>query len=253
MDPAPATARLFHADSAPQGASGLPLVLIHGAGGTHRQWPEAVRSLAGRRVIALDLPGHGASPGPGRRAIAAYAADVLAVLDALGIGRAVLVGHSMGGAIALTLALEAPARVAGLGLVGTGARLRVAQAILEATADPARYAAAAEGMADWAFGPGAGPELRREHVEGMRACPAEVVHGDFAACDAFDVRDRLVPGAVAAPAAVICGDADRLTPPRYAAFLHQRIEGSRLLLVPGAGHMVALEAPAATIAALAAL
>jgi pimeloyl-ACP methyl ester carboxylesterase len=181
--------------------------------------------------------------------MADHARDLLALLDVLELDRAVMVGHSMCGAIALTLALDAPDRVAGLGLVGTGARLRVSPSILQATADPEAFAAAAEGMADWFFGPSASPALRSEFAGGLRGLPAAVVHGDFLACDAFDVRERL--GEIRMPTAVVCGDADRSTPPRYSEFLQAHIAGARLTLIPGAGHMVALEAPAATVAALA--
>jgi len=244
-------AGLFHIDWSPPDQRGSPLVLVHGAGGSHGHWPREAQALPGRRVISVDLPGHGGSPGPARRAVADYARDLLGLLDALGLARAVLVGHSMGGAIALTLALDWPARVAGLGLVGTGARLRVAPDILQATADPAAWAAAVEGMADWSFGPGASPALRSAFTGEMRRVPAAVVHGDFLACDAFDVRDRL--GEIRMPTAVVCGDADRLTPPRFAEFLRDRIAGATLALIPGAGHMVALEFPAPTVAALAEL
>ena len=228
-------------DSAPPGAAGPPLVLVHGAGGTHRDWPEALRALAGRRVLALDLPGHGASAGPARGSISAYAASVVGALDALEIPSAVLAGHSMGGAIALTVALEAPARVAGLVLVSTGARLKVSPAVLEATADPAALAAAAGTMAELAFGSLAGPSLREEFVAGLLATAPGVAHGDFAACNAFDVMARL--GELRAPTLVVCGTEDRLTPRKYAEYLGDRIAGARLEVVPGAGHMVMLEAP----------
>jgi pimeloyl-ACP methyl ester carboxylesterase len=148
-------------DSRPRDAAGPPLVLVHGAGGTHRHWPEELRALPGRRVLALDLPGHGGSPGPSLSSIGAYARSVLAALDALEIPSAVLAGHSMGGAIALTLALEAPSRVAGLALVATGAKLRVSKFVLDATADPAALAASAGTMSDYAFGAAAGPALRQ--------------------------------------------------------------------------------------------
>ena len=242
------SATLHHVDWSPPDPRGPPLVLIHGAGGTHRHWPSEVRSIPGRRVVAIDLPGHGDSPGPGRRAVADYARDLLAFLDALDLARAVMVGHSMGGAVALTLALDWPERVAGLGLVSTGARLRVSADILQATADPAAYAAAAPLLAGWFLGPGAGQLLRDEFRDGLRRVPAAVAHGDFQACDAFDVRERL--GELQVPTAVICGDADRSTPPRYSEFLQAHVAGARLTLVPGAGHMVPLEAPSATVAAL---
>jgi len=238
-------AGIHHTDT---GGPGLPLLLLHGAGGTLRHWPAELRSLPGRRVVAVDLGGHGDSPPPGQRSIGAYARSVLGLCDALGIGSAALAGHSMGGAIALTLALEAPARVAALALLGTGARLRVAQAILEATADAEKHRAFAEVSAGFALGEGASPALRREFVEGWRASLPAVTHGDFSACDAFDVLARL--GEIRCPTLVICGTADRLTPQKYAEALRDRIAGARLTAVSGAGHMVQLEAPGAVAAAL---
>jgi pimeloyl-ACP methyl ester carboxylesterase len=236
------------AESAPPGAAGPPIVLVHGAGGTSRHWPAEIRALRGRRVLALDLPGHGASPGPSLASVPAYARSVLAALDALRIGSAVLAGHSMGGAIALTLALDAPGRVRGLVLVGTGARLRVSKAVLETTADPGALAAAAETMAEYAFGPLGTPALRREFARDMAATAPGVAHGDFSACDAFDAMARL--GELRTPALVVCGSDDRLTPPKYSEFLRDRIPGARLELVPGAGHMVMLEAPERVAAAI---
>lgn len=242
---------LFHTDSSPRDAAGPPLVLIHGAGGTHQHWPGELRALPGRRVVAIDLPGHGGSPGPSPTSIPAFAGSVVALLDALELPSAVLAGHSMGGAIALTLALEVPSRVAGLALVGTGARLRVSPAVLQATADPAALAAAAGMMADFAFGSSAGPSLRQEFTSGLLAVAPGVTHGDFAACDVFDVMGRL--GELRAPTLVVCGAEDRLTPPRYAGFLRDRIAGARLELVPGAGHMVMQEAPGRVVTAIEAL
>jgi 3-oxoadipate enol-lactonase len=229
-------------ESSPPGAAGPPLLLVHGAGGTHHHWPEELRALPGRRVIALDLPGHGGSPGPSLRSVPEYARRVLALLDALAVPSAVVAGHSMGGAIAMTLALEVPSRVAALALVATGAKLRVSQAVLQMTADPAALAAGAKGMADWAFGSLGGPALREEFTADMLATAPGVAHGDFSACDAFDVMARL--GEIRMPALVVCGAEDRLTPPKYAELLRERIPGARLELVPGAGHMVQLEAPA---------
>ena len=228
-------------EHAPTGAMGAPLFLVHGAGGTHEHWPEALRRLPGRRVISVDLPGHGASPPPGERAVPAYARRLVDLLDALGITRAVVGGHSMGGAIALTLALEAPERIAGLLLVGTGARLRVTPAVVLASADPARSREVANAVAGFSFGAGASPELLRAHADGVAAVAPGILHGDFTACDAFDVMERL--GAVRARARIVVGAEDRLTPPKYAAFLRANLPGDGLLVVPGAGHMVTWESP----------
>ncbi|HEX7562659.1 MAG TPA: alpha/beta fold hydrolase, partial [Bradyrhizobium sp.] len=109
-----------------------PLVFVHGAAGSHLVWGRQVRVLGEiTHAVAIDLPGHGRSTLPGRNSIEDYGQVVLGLLDALGFERAVIVGHSMGGAIAQTLALSRPDRVAGLGLVGTGARLRVLPAIID--------------------------------------------------------------------------------------------------------------------------
>ena len=224
------------------------LVLVHGAGGTHRHWPEELRALPGRRVVSLDLPGHGGSASRGRPSVAGYARSVLEALDELGVASAVMGGHSMGGAVALSLALDAPGRVEGLVLVGTGARLRVSPAALEATADPGAAATAAQVLAEVSFGAGAGEALRRELAEAYEAAAPGLVHGDLLACDAFDVMDRL--GEIHVPTLVVCGAEDRMTPPKYARFLRDRVAGARLELVPGAGHMVMLERPAAVATAV---
>jgi pimeloyl-ACP methyl ester carboxylesterase len=215
------------------------LVLVHGAGGSHLDWPAPLRRLREANVYALDLPGHGRSEGTGRSSIAAYRDFLFAFLDALGLERAAVVGHSMGGAIAIDFALHYPDRLAGLILVGTGARLRVLPAIL--TGILSDFEATVDLVCDYAFGPSASEQLKRLGRQRLLKTSPEVLHGDYAACDAFDVMERL--GEVRCPTLVICGTADRLTPPKYSVYLYDHIPEAELVLVNAAGHMVMLEKP----------
>jgi len=222
------------------------LVLVHGAGGSHLDWPAPLRRLGGANVYALDLPGHGRSEGTGRNSISAYRDFLLAFLDVLGLDRVVVVGHSMGGAIALDFALHYPGRLVGLILVGTGARLRVLPAIL--TGILSDFAATVDLVLDYAFGPRATEQLKRLGRQRLLNTLPEVLHGDYAACNAFDVMERL--GEVRCPTLVIGGTADRLTPPKYSVYLRDHIPGAELAMVDAAGHMVMLEKPEAVAKAV---
>ncbi len=231
--------RIFYAlhDTRRGARDGIPLVLIHGAGENHLVWPAALRRMPGAQVYAVDLPGHGKSGGSGRASIAEYAAFLAGLLDGLRIRRAVIAGHSMGGAIAQQFGLTYPARTAALILIATGARLHVAPQILEQTQSD--LPAAADRISGLEWGPGAPEQMIRLGRRQLLANRPEVIHGDYLACHAFDVRDRL--GAIRAPTLVIGGTTDQMTPTNRATFLAERIAGAQLALIEGAGHMVMLE------------
>jgi 3-oxoadipate enol-lactonase len=234
--------QLFFTRGKPHGALRLAepiVVLIHGAGGSHLTWPAELRRLGGVTVYALDLPGHSKSEGPGRSSILEYTNVVIGFLDALHIERAIFTGHSMGGAIAQQMALSYPSRVAGLILVATGARLRVAPVILERVLTD--YDATLDLMTSYAWGPDAPNELVRLGRRNLALVGAQVAYGDYVACNTFDVMEHL--GQIAAPTLVINGTADQLTPAKYATTLAERIPGAKLHLVENAGHMVMLEQP----------
>jgi len=218
-----------------------PVILIHGAGGSHLHWPAQVRRLGGYRVYALDLPGHGKSAGRGRQSIEAYAHEIGNWMQSVELSKAVFVGHSMGGAIALKLAIRNPGCVLGLGLVGTGARLKVDPVILEDTAMSVTFNAAVESIAQRAFSPDTDPELVNLAAERMSEIRPSVLHGDFVASDGFDEMDSL--NEVGVPTCVICGQDDQLTPPRYSQYLADHIAKAELHILPQAGHMVMLEKP----------
>jgi pimeloyl-ACP methyl ester carboxylesterase len=241
--------KAYYVQRRPVQARQPAVVLIHGAGGTHQQWLYQVRDLPAAATFALDLPGHGRSEGAGRTLVAAYGDWLLGFLDGLGLEQAVLAGHSMGGAIALDVALRFPQRVAGLALVATGARLRVVPAILDGLQQDPQQAIRV--IAECSYSAETPPETVRLGRRQMEAGDPEVLRGDFLACDLFDLRGRL--GEIAAPATVVCGTQDRMTPVKYATFLQENLPRASLQLVEGAGHMVLVERPQAVVQALATL
>ena len=231
--------RLFYARTRSKTPNAPTLVLIHGAGGSHIHWPAELRRLPDATVYAFDLPGHDHSDGPGCSAIPDYVAALIGFLDATSTTRAVLLGHSMGGAIALMAALNHPERVIGLVLVGTGARLRVAPAILDGILSD--FESAVDTIAYWHWAEGAPAQLVDRGRQAMAEISPQVLHDDYVACDNFDVMGRL--GEIATPTLVVAGTADRLTPYEYGVYLAEHIPNARLVSVEGGGHMMVLEQP----------
>src|SRR3954471_12080470 len=112
-------------------------IFIHGAQNDHSVWGLQTRYFAhhGFNVLAVDLPGHGRSAGPALASIEAISGWLLGLLDAAGIAKAMLIGHSMGSLAALEAAGAAPDRVSKLALVGTAYPMRVSDALLDAARD----------------------------------------------------------------------------------------------------------------------
>ena len=216
-----------------------PLLLIHGAGGQHTHWPPPVRRLTRVQTFAPDLPGHGRSAGPGRESVAAYAADLLALMDALSVERFIPVGHSMGGAIAQQIALVAPERVAGIGLVATGARLPVSETLL--TKPLTDFDEVVGFVMAYGFGPHADDKLKGLGRRQLEACPPEVVRGDYLACNAFDSRERVAE--IGVPALIVAATHDRMMPPRFSQFLADHLPQPEYYLLEGAGHFIPSESP----------
>ena len=192
-----------------------------------------------RSTLAPFLPGHGEEGGPGRERVADYVEDLRGFLDAMRLERVVLAGLSMGGAISQLFALTHPERLAGLVLASTGAKLKVLPAIFETLRKD--FEGYLRMMGQFSFAQGASEEIKREILEETRKQNPEVIAGDFRACDAFDVRERL--SEIRAPTLVLSGADDLLTPPKYSDFLVERIPGSRLVRLAGAGHLLPVEKP----------
>ncbi|MGQ9666241.1 MAG: alpha/beta fold hydrolase, partial [Anaerolineae bacterium] len=185
------------------------VLLIHGAGGSHLDWPAPLRRLPSARVYAPDLPGHGRSAPPARDSIGEYSAWTAGFIHALQLPPAVLIGHSMGAAVALELTLQEPSRVRALVLIGAGARLPVSPIILEQLLQSPQEIIPR--IVQWAYGRGCSEEERGLARRRLELVPPATLYSDFLACSRFDRRADL--GKVSPPALILAGgEGTRLRP-----------------------------------------
>ncbi len=244
---------------------GPPVLLVHGLGAAWPVWVMQLPALAAtRRVIALDLPGFGGSPMPaGPISLAGYARTVAALLGALGIERAAVVGHSLGGLVAAELALRRPALVQRLALAapavlwGAYRRSRVLVALAgraEAHAqrdgtpgEPApvprrpRLRATAVGGTGIHVPQRLAPELQVELLRLARRTPGYL--DAMRALRGLDLRDELER--IACPTLLLWGDHDTILGVSDAATIAAPIPDARTVVLHGAGHRPMLEFPEA--------
>jgi pimeloyl-ACP methyl ester carboxylesterase len=217
------------------------LVLIHGAGGMHLHWPYNLRRLTDFRVFAPDLPGHGKSDGLGKQSIDKYAEVLAAWMDQVGIKKAVIAGHSMGGAIAQTLAMEYADKVRALILISTGAKLAVSPHLLEKLSTPTSTPAAIDLILKWSWAPDTNGKLIDKAREQMLSTRSAVIYGDYLACSKFDLTSKLKK--ISVPTQVIVGDNDKMTPLDLNRQLESGIKNANMTVIPDGGHMIMLEKP----------
>jgi len=251
---------------------GPVLVLLHGIASTADTWAPVIDALAARHtVIAPDLLGHGASAKPrGDYSLGAYASGVRDLLAALGLDRGTVVGHSLGGGIAMQFAYQFPERVERLVLVGSGGLGREVHLVLRAATLPGSELVLALLGGGWlrATGGALGGALARlglktgEDLAGVTAgigsladagARAAFVHTARAAIDAGGQRvsatDRLYLAAEL-PTLIVWGERDPIIPVEHGRAAHAAIPGSRLEVFDGAGHFPHREHPARFVSVL---
>ncbi|MFS4094619.1 alpha/beta fold hydrolase [Streptomyces sp. AF1A] len=237
-------AALTYDDEGPRDAAGVPLVFIHGWTADRHRWDHQMAHFSqGRRVIRLDLRGHGDSTGAGVRRIAELAEDVLALLDHLEAERFVLIGHSMGGMIAQTIALAHPDRVAGMVLVGSIGRMTYSRGrgLLMAASTLVPFKLFVAANMKRAFAPGYPREEVRAHIRAAAGTPREVVMTLYGAMRAFDVLDRV--GAIRTPTLMVHGYHDIQLPVRQMLRM-ARAYPNAIVRILDAGHELPVEKPA---------
>jgi pimeloyl-ACP methyl ester carboxylesterase len=235
--------------------SGLPVVFIHGFPFDHSIWNPIVPLLEQHaRLILPDLRGFGVTPmpeAPETYSMRSLADDILALLDLLQIEQAVLVGHSMGGYVALAFAHAYPQRLAGLGLVSTQASAdspEKRQGRMK-TAEQVRRRGVARALEGMAHKLTTRPELEEQITELInRQDPGAVIAALKAMAERRDSTENLA--GISVPAVVISGSEDSTIPLERSQEMNQLLGRSWLVEIPGAGHMPMMEYPEAVADAL---
>lgn len=228
---------LFYAEKDAPLSKKPPLILIHGAGANHLVWPAELRRLPNLRVICVDLAGHGRSAPPAKQSIMAYAENIKQLMIALKIPQAIIVGHSMGGAIALTMGIYMPAYVAGLVLIGTGSPLKVNPNILNQILEQPAHII--DMINRWQWSDSADEGMRRLAKQQLLATDPQVIYNDYLACNYFDVSEQLAT--ISAPTLIIGGENDKMTPFVMSETLANKIPHANLVKIERGGHNMHLE------------
>jgi pimeloyl-ACP methyl ester carboxylesterase len=221
------------------GRPGPPVLFLHGAGGSSAIWLTSLHRLARlRHAVAIDLPNHGRSTGA-----AASFDDLLGAVGAtaatLCLGRSVLVGHSLGGLLALAAALAFPDKVAGLVLVASSARFTVSPRLMDVLTH--HFSRWPELLAEMGFSPATPADVRRRGASLASQAGQEQTRTDFVLCTERDVTGQL--GAIACPTLIVTGADDLLCPPKWGDVLEAGIPGARRVALPRCGHFPMLEQP----------
>jgi pimeloyl-ACP methyl ester carboxylesterase len=233
------------------------MLFVHGAGMDHTVWQLPARWFAwhGHSVLAPDLPGHGRSDGPALTSVAGMARWCSALLEAAGIGRAAVVGHSMGGAVAVEVAAALGEAISRVALIATAASMPVNRELLLAARETPDLAYRM--MTAWSHGaraklggnPAPGLWMMGGALALLRRNASDVLFTDLDACNSWKT------GADAArkirrPALVVVSANDIMTPARNGRELAAMMAGSSLVAIEDCGHMVLSEAPDAVLDAL---
>jgi len=236
----------------------LPAVLfLHGAGLDHSVWALQSRYFAhhGWNALAVDLPGHGRSGGEALSSVRSIADWAMRVMDASGIARAALVGHSMGSLAVLDAAGRHPERVTKVALLAPSVPMSVSEGLLAAAR--ANDHAAYELITEWSFSPGhqsggnqqPGVWMTGNALRLMERLRPGVLYVDLSACNGYAGGLAAARG-VRCPVLVILGERDRMAPPRGAKELTSTLAEKRVVTLPDTGHSLMVESPDSVLDAL---
>lgn len=219
---------------------GPALICVHGSADNHHVYDRLLDALPNRERYAINLPGRAGTDGPPLRTVAEMEAFLSRFLESEVKGDYLIVGHSLGGAVAIEHALSSPSEhLKGIVLLATGARLRVHPMILQLFEQVAKSGAAIPPLPPGLYEQGTDPELIAEASKHRELTPIETGGADWQAADSFDRMQDLAQ--IHAPTLIVAGTNDALTPAKYAEFMAAHVPDNELHIIDGAGHMAVME------------
>ena len=221
------------------------LLFIHGSGGNHSIWSHQYGRLHKKyNIIAVNLPGHGPSGGSGEHTIERYCLWIKDIVDVLHLNKVVLVGHSLGAAIALQSAINYPEKIEGIVCIGAGEKMPVNSFFLEflQTNPPQIPAEIIDLICKFSLAKENRPKFISPLGKSIAMSKVDVMYGDLAACNNLDLTGQT--DKIKVPALIVCGDEDKMTPHDLSRDLAAHIKRAKLETLAGAGHMAMIEKPA---------
>ena len=220
------------------------LFFIHGSGGNHSTWAHQYGRLHEKyNIVAVNLPGHGQSEGNGEKDVRSYGEWIRKLLDVMDLNKSVLVGHSLGAAIALHFAINHSEKISGIVCMGGGMKMPVNSLFLDfLKTNPAQLPAEIiEMICKLSLAKENRSKLSDPLQKSIALSRVDVMYGDLLTCNDLDLTQDA--GKIRVPALIVCGNEDKMTPPDLSRQLAAGIEKSRLEIIEGAEHMIMMEKP----------
>ena len=229
--------RIYNQEDHTQNA--LPLVLLHGSGGSHMAWPVDIRRSITRQVIALDLPGHGKSAGTACQRLPALVQSLRRFLDELNIYRVDLAGHSLGALLALDFAQTFPKRAHSLFLLSCGSAFNVPENLFDSLLCPNRKNRFIEDFSRMAFSRGFPQIQRRKLLEPLSQVRTSTLLADLSICAEYRLNGYFRK--ITCPTQLVNGADDPITTPVSARELAHNLAKAELEILPNCGHLLLYE------------
>lgn len=217
----------------------VPVLLLHGGGSTHLGWPSDLRRLPNQNIFAIDLPGHGQSKQPACSSLEGLINRLKDFIACLGFFNVIIIGFSLGGALALQFSALFPERIRKLAVISCGTRFFIPDEIMSHLRPPVNTIKAAQVFSQAAFHPSTTPAFRRKIIEPLHNFNPSVMAADFHMGRVFRLAFPTKP--MKTPCLFIGGADDKISPPHSTHLLTHFSTQTRVEIIEDAGHMVLYE------------